>query len=87
MEKQRGDHGAPALTYYTPPEPNIGAAARMAPLTKLGIPNVTYIPHQGDFDALGVNTDIAVYNRDSEYPQQLLRTNGQRVSMTRDWWY
>ena len=87
MEKQRSDHSDPALTYYTPPEPNASASARMAPLEKLGIPNVTYIPHQGDFTALGADTDIAVYNRDSEYPQQLLRTNGERVSVTRDWWY
>jgi hypothetical protein len=87
IEKQRGEHSDPALTYFTPPEPNAAAAARMAPLEKLGIPNVTYIPHQADFTALGADTDIAVYNRDSEYPQQLLRTNGERVSMTRDWWY
>ena len=87
VEKARGDHQAPALTYYTDPEPNAAAQARMAPLEKSGIPNATYIPRQADFGALGANTDIAVYNRDSEYPQQLLRTKGQRVSMTRDWWY
>ena len=87
VEKQRSAHNGSALTYYTPPEPNEAAMARMAPLEKLGIPNVTYIPKQDDFTALGTNTDIAVYNRDSAYPQQLLRTNGQRVSMTRDWWY
>ncbi len=87
MERDREARRGPALTYYTPPEPNDAASARMAPLTKLGIPNVTYIPKQDDFTALGASTDIAVYNRDSEYPQKLLRTNGQRVSMTRDWWY
>ena len=42
---------------------------------------------QSDFTALGSSADIVVYNRDSEYPQQLLRTGGLRVSMTRDWWY
>lgn len=87
VEKQRSAHNGPALTYYTPPEPNEAASARMAPLTKQGIPNVTYIPKQDDFTALGSTTDIAVYNRDSEYPQKLLRTNGLRLSMTRDWWY
>ena len=87
MERDRAARHGPALTYYTPPEPNETAAARMAPLQKAGIPNVTYIPKQDDFTALGPDTDIAVYNRDSAYPQQLLRTNGQRLSMTRDWWY
>jgi len=87
MEKDRMARRGPALTYYTPPEPNEAASARMAPLTKLGIPNMTYIPKQDDFTVLGTTTDIAVYNRDSAYPQQLLRTNGQRMSMTRDWWY
>jgi len=77
----------PPLTYYTDPEPNAAAASRMGPLSKAGIPNATYIPRQSDFSALGTTTDIAVYNRDSEYPQQLLRNKGQRVSMTRDWWY
>ena len=77
----------PPLTYYTAPEPNAAAQSRMAPLSKAGIPNATYIPRQADFGALGTTTDIAVYNRDSEYPQQLLRNKGQRVSMTRDWWY
>ena len=87
VEKQRSAHNGSALTYYTPPEPNEAASARMAPLSKLGIPNVTYIPKQDDFTALGSSTDIAVYNRDSEYPQKLIRTNGLRLSMTRDWWY
>ena len=85
IEKARGDHQAPALTYYTDPEPNDAAQSRMTPLSKAGIPNATYIPRQSDFGALGSTTDIAVYNRDSEYPQQLLRNKGQRVSMTRDW--
>ena len=87
VEKARGEHQAPALTYYTDPEPNAAAASRMAPLSKAGIPNATYIPRQSDFGALGTTTDIAVYNRDSAYPQQLLRNKGQRVSMIRDWWY
>ena len=87
IEKARGEHQAPALTYYTDPEPNAAAQSRMAPLSKAGLPNATYIPRQSDFGALGTTTDIAVYNRDSEYPQQLLRNKGQRVSMTRDWWY
>ena len=87
IEKARRDHSGPALTYYSDPEPNGAAAARMAPLAKAGIPNATYIPRQADFEALSSNMDIAVYNRDSEYPQQLLRTKGQRISMTRDWWY
>ena len=87
VEKARGDHQAPALTYYTDPEPNDAAESRMAPLSKAGIPNATYIPRQSDFGALGSTTDIAVYNLGSEYPQQLLRNKGQRVSMTRDWWY
>ncbi len=87
VEKARSDHQAPALTYYTDPEPNAAAQSRMAPLSKAGLPNATYIPRQADFQALSATTDIAVYNRDSEYPQQLLRNKGQRVSMTRDWWY
>jgi len=87
VEKERTGHSDPVLTYYADPEPNAAASARMAPLTKLGIPNATYIPRQDDFTALGQSADIVVYNRDSEYPQKLLRTNGQRLSMTRDWWY
>lgn len=87
LEKQRGDHNAPALTYYCDPEPTAAALTRMTPLNKYGIPNATYIPRQADYDALSATSDIVVYNRDSEYPQQLLRNKGQRVSMTRDWWY
>ncbi len=87
VEKVRASHNSPVLTYYADPEPNAAASARMAPLSKAGIPNATYIPRQDDFTALGTTTDIAVYNRDSAYPQQLLRTNGLRMSMTRDWWY
>jgi len=87
VEKERTGHSDPILTYYADPEPNAAASARMFPLTKLGIPNATYIPRQDDFTALGQSADIVVYNRDSEYPQKLLRTNGQRLSMTRDWWY
>ena len=87
VEKQRGSHSDPVLTYYADPEPNAAASARMAPLAKASIPNATYIPRQDDFTAIGQNADIVVYNRDSEYPQQLLRTGGQRMSMTRDWWY
>ena len=87
VEKERTSHSGPVLTYYADPEPNAAASARMAPLSKAGIPNVTYIPRQDDFTAIGQSADIVVYNRDSEYPQKLLRTNGQRVSMTRDWWY
>ncbi len=87
VEKERGSHSGPVLTYYADPEPNAAASARMAPLSKAGIPSATYIPRQDDFTAIGQSADIVVYNRDSAYPQQLLRTNGQRVSMTRDWWY
>jgi len=87
VEKERTGHSDPVLTYYADPEPNAAASARMAPLSKAGIPNATYIPRQDDFTALGASSDIVVYNRDSEYPQKLLRTNGQRLSMTRDWWY
>jgi hypothetical protein len=87
VEKGRGDHGAPALTYYTDPEPNAAALARMVPLNKAGLPNATYIPRQADYQALSAASDVVVYSRDSEYAQQLLRTRGQRVSMLRDWWY
>ena len=87
IEKQRGGHNAPVLTYYSDPEPNAAAMARMGPLSKAGIPNATYIPRQSDYQALSSSMDIAVYSRDSEYPQQLLRNKGQRVSMIRDWWY
>ena len=87
IETERPAHTCPALTYYTAPEPTAVAQARMAPLTKAGIPNATYIPRQADYDSLQAETDLAVYNRDSEYAQQLLRTKGQRVSQTRDWWY
>ncbi len=87
IENGRQSHACPALTYYTDPEPTTAAQARMAPLTKAGIPNATYIPRQADYDSLQADTDLAVYNRDSEYTQQLLRTKGQRISQTRDWWY
>ena len=87
VEKERTASKNPVLTYYADPEPNAAASARMTPLEKMGIPNATYIPRQADFTALGSSADIVVYNRDSEYPQQLLRTGGLRVSMTRDWWY
>ena len=87
IESGRTAHGCPALTYYTDPEPTAAALSRMAPLTKASIPNMTYIPRQADYDTLQADTDLAVYNRDSEYAQQLLRTKGQRVSQTRDWWY
>jgi len=87
IEAARTAHGGPALTYYSDPDPNAAALARMAPLTKAGLPNGTYIPRQSDYDALQADTDTVVYSRDSEYAQQLLRTKGQRVSNKRDWWY
>ncbi len=87
VEKGRQAHSAPALTYYTDPEPNSAAASRMAPMVKAGLPNVTYIPRQADFDALNADADTLIYSRDSEYAQTLLRTGGKRTSMTRDWWY
>jgi len=87
VEKGRRDHNAPALSYYTDPEPNSAAASRMGPLEKAGIPNVTYIPRQADYDALNANADTLIYSRDSEYAQTLLRSGGKRTSMTRDWWY
>ena len=87
VEVARTAHGSPALTYYSDPDPNAAALARMAPLTKAGLPNVTYIPRQTDYDALQADADTVVYSRDSEYTQQLLRTKGQRTSTKRDWWY
>jgi len=87
VEKDRQAHSAPALSYYTDPEPNSAAASRMAPLVKAGIPSVTYIPRQADYDALSADADTLIYSRDSEYAQTLLRTGGKRTSMTRDWWY
>ena len=87
IESQRGAHTAPPLTYFTDPEPNDLARARMAPLAKAHLPNATYIPHQADYDALSSNSDIVVYSINSEYAQQLLRTKGQRLSMLHDWWY
>ena len=87
VEKDRGTHSAPALTYYTDPDPNAAALSRMGPLNKAGLPNATYVPHQSDYDALGADTDIAIYGRDSEYPQKLLQNGGKRLSQTRDWWY
>ncbi len=87
IEVARTAHGGPALTYYSDPDPNAAALARMNPLTKAGLPNVTYIPRQADYDALQADMDTVVYSRDSEYAQQLLRTKGQRTSMKRDWWY
>ena len=87
VETQRQAHSAPTLHYYADPEPNAAALAYMDPLTKAGLLSATYIPRQADYEALQADTDIVIYNRDSEYPQQLLRTKGQRVSQTRDWWY
>ena len=87
IDSQRGAHAAPPLIYYTDPEPNDLARARMAPLAKAHLPNATYIPHQTDYDALASNSDIVVYSINSEYAQQLLRTKGQRLSMLHDWWY
>jgi len=87
IDAQRGSHSAPPLTYYTDPEPNDLARARMAPLSKAHLPNATYIPHQADYDALASNSDIVVYSISSEYAQQLLRTKGQRLSTLHDWWY
>ena len=87
IESQRGAHSAPPLTYYTDPEPNDLARARMGPLAKAHLPNATYIPHQADYDALSPTSDIVVYSINSEYSQQLLRTKGQRISPLHDWWY
>ena len=87
VEAGRAAHGSPALTYYTDPIPNDAALTHLGPLTKAGLPSASYVPHQGDYDALQADLDTVVYGRDSEYAQQLLRTKGARVSAKRDWWY
>lgn len=87
LEAARKDHNAPSFLYYANPDPVTQAEDRLAALTKGGLLATTYITQQSDYDALQTNLEVPVYNRDSPYAQQLLRTHGQRLSSKRDWWY
>ena len=85
MEAARAAHGAPDFLYFARPADD--EAQKLAALAKQGLQTTAYVAHQDDFAALADNLPYVIYDRDSEYPQQLIRTHGQRTSAKHDWWY
>lgn len=87
VEAARKDHNAPSFVYYANPDPLTQASDHLAALAQGGLPCTTYITTPAAYDALQSHLDLPVYNRDSLYAQQLVRTDGKRMSSKRDWWY
>ena len=76
-----------SLAVAVNPAPLAAASASLQSLTKEGVSRISFVAHPGVYDALSPNLDVVIYNRDSAYPQQLIRTGGVRQSSIRDWWY
>jgi hypothetical protein len=85
IETERSAHQAPEFLYYE--QPNADGQIELAMLAKKQIPTTTYIAHPADYDALQDDLDTVIYDRDEDYPEQLVRTHGLRTSMKHDWWY
>jgi hypothetical protein len=85
VEQERQAHHADGFIYYA--DPTTDGAAKLAEMSKKGLPTATYIAHQADFDTLQNNLDTVIYDEDEDYAQQLIRTHGKRMSMKHDWWY
>ena len=85
VESERAAHGSPEFLYFMPPSP--GQSSQLAQLQKSGLQTTAYVPHQADFERMGDNLSYVMYDRESEYAQQLVRTHGKRVSFKHDWWY
>lgn len=87
IEAERAKQNAPPMFYYAAPMPLSDAQIGADKIAKSNLQATTYIARQADEDKLDASLELPVYNRDAEYPQQLLRTHGKRTSMKRDWWY
>ena len=85
IEQERTAHQADEFIYYENPDPT--GAAKLAVMSKNGLPTATYIAHAADFDSMQDSLDTVIYQDDEDYPQQLVRTHGLRKSMKHDWWY
>jgi len=85
VESDRAAHMAPGFTYFVSPSQD--EPARLAALTAKGLDTAGYIAHENDLASLNDGLETVIYSRDSEYPQQLIRTHGQRTSSKHDWWY
>jgi len=83
VEAERQTRHADGFIYYSDPS----GGAKLADMTKKGLPTATYIAHPADFDSLQNSLDTVIYDVDEDYPQQLIRTHGKRMSMKHDWWY
>jgi len=73
--------------YLAPPEPLSQTESLFKALEKKKLQTLAYIPTPSDFTALQANLDVPIYYRDSDYPLQLIRSGGKRVSDKSDWWY
>jgi len=73
--------------YLAPPEPLSQTENLYRTLEKKKLQTLAYIPTTADFDALQADLDVPIYYRDSDYPLQLIRSGGKRVSDKSDWWY
>jgi hypothetical protein len=87
IEAERASKNEPSLLYYADPDPLSDTQSRVANLNKGGLAITTYITSQAEYDALEPDLDLPVYSVDCSYSQRLVRTDGQRVSSKRDWWY
>ncbi|BDI32916.1 hypothetical protein CCAX7_49670 [Capsulimonas corticalis] len=85
VETERKNSHAPEFVYFA--DPTDSCSVHLAALTKAGLGGMTYVTSQSDYDALQDKLALVVYDRDSEYPQELLRTHGARKSNKHDWWY
>jgi len=85
VETARTEHGAPDFLYFS--EPGDDTADKLKALTKHGLQTTAYVAHQDDLAAMSDNLPYVIYDRDSEYPQELIRTHGKRTSSKHDWWY
>ncbi|MEO7717784.1 MAG: hypothetical protein ABIY70_16415 [Capsulimonas sp.] len=85
VEKERQNSHAPEFVYFA--DPSDSGSLQLAALNKAGLSGATYVTRQSDYDTLQDKLALVVYDRDSEYPQELLRTHGVRKSNKHDWWY
>jgi hypothetical protein len=69
--------------YLVPDGPTM--SEDIAALKKAGLQTAAVIGNESVYNQVQGNLDVAIYPVDNSYVQQLLRTDGQRKSITRDW--
>ncbi len=84
VDTERAAHQAPEFIYFQPP---VAGRQVLDVLGKKSLPAATYIEGPDDYASLQADLDTVIYYRDGDYPEQLLRTHGNRISPKHDWWY